>query len=110
MTTPVCLSFGVFPSSTPRDTPFLTNALLRSINFYILGRISSSPAAFPDFNPCKAAGTYVNVKTSSFPTSIESHVSVVFAYQGSNKSSKYFLHRKKISFSSLRLFPVESLI
>ena len=82
-----------------------------SINaFNISGRISSSPAVFLDFNPCIAAGTSVNVKTSFFPKSFVSHVSVGVTLTGFNKSSKYSLQRERTSFLSLRMFPFESLM
>ena len=104
MITPVCQIFGVFPSF---HATWLTLVNLRTpcpFNaFNISGRISSSPAAFSDFNPRMAAATSVNVKTSSFPKSIVSHVSVGVALTGCNKSSKYSLQRERISFSSRRM-------
>ena len=52
----------------------------------------------------------INVKTSFFSKSIVSHVSVGVALTGFNKSSKYSLQHERISLSSLRMFPVESLM
>ena len=91
MISPVCRSFGDFPSFhanfvnlVNQRTPSLFNA------FNISGRISSSSAAFPDFNPRIAAVTSANVKTSSFPKSIVSNVLVGFAltrFQGRNQKN-----------------------
>ena len=61
--------------------------------------------------PERSVRLFVNkldVKTSTFSKSIVSHVSVPDAFTGFNKSLKYSLHRERISFSSLRMFPVES--
>ena len=87
MITHVCQSFGVFPS--------FHATLLNAFN--ISGWISSSPEAFPDFNPRMTAATSVDVKTSSSQN--QSHMSVGVAFAGFNKSSKYSLQREKISFS-----------
>ena len=63
-----------------------------------------------DFNPRMTAASSVNVNTSFFPKSIKSRVSVGVALTGFNKTSKYSLHRERISLLSLRLFPIESLM
>ena len=113
MITPVCQSFGVFPSfyaiahtlvnqRTSTSSPF--NA------FNISGRILSLPATSPNFNSRMAVATSVNVKTSSFPKLIVTHVSVGVALIGFNTSLNYSLHRERISFLSRRMFPVESLM
>ena len=111
MITPVCQSFGAFPGFNAtwqtlanQSTPSLFN------DFNISGRISSSQAAFADFSSHVAAVTYVNVKISSFPKSIESLMSVGVAHTGFNKSTKYSIHRKRISLSFLRMVSVEFLM
>ena len=72
MITPVCQSFGVFQVSTPPDTPLSINVIvLRSMASTFQVGFSFAPAAFPDFNPRMAAANTVNVKTSTFPKSIE---------------------------------------
>ena len=84
----------------PRNqlTQLVNQSTLPFNAFNISGRISSSPTAFPDFNPRTSAATSVNVKTSSFPQSIVLHVSVSVALTWFNNSSKYSLQCKKISF------------
>ena len=99
MITPVCQSFVFLLVFTPLDTPSSTNGPSPFNAFTILDQILFSPAVFPDFNSHLAASTSVNVKTSSFPKSIVSHVSVGVAFTGFNKSSKYSLQRERI-FSS----------
>ena len=73
--------------------------------FNISGLISSSPAAFPDFIPLITVATSAAVKTSS-----SLNVSRVDAFTGLKRSSKYSLHRERISFSSVRMLPAESLM
>ena len=67
--------------------------------FNILSQISSSPAAFQDFNPRMAAVTFVNVKTFSFTKSIVLHASVCVSFTGFNKYSKYCI------LSNVKRFP-----
>ena len=111
MCTPVCQSIGVFLSfladlhtHANQRTPFPFKA------FNISGRISSSPAAFPVFNPRMAAAISVNVKTTSFLKSMVLHVSVGIAFIGFNKSSKYSIQRETIFFSSRKMLPEKSLM
>ena len=111
MITPVCQSSGVFPSFQATWHTFVNQRTPYPLNaFNISCRISSAPAAFPDFNPRMAAATSVNVKTSSFPKSIVLHVSRGIAFTRFNKYSKCSFQRERISFSSRRMFPVESLM
>ena len=110
MITSVCQTFDFFPSFHVTWYTFVNQRIYSPFNaFNILVRILSSLAAFPHFNPRTAAATFVN-GISSLPKSILLHVSVGVALTGFNKSSKYYLHREKISFSSLGMFPIESLI
>ena len=82
MITPVCQSIGVIPSFHPTWHTFVNQHTPSPFNaFNFSGRISSSPAGFPDFNPRMAAATSVNVKTSSFSKSIILHVSDDHCYQ-----------------------------
>ena len=84
MIAPVCQSFGVFPSFDVTGHTFVNQCTPSPFNiFNMSSRISSSSTAFPNFNPHMAAATSVNVKTSSFPKSIVSHVSVVLPLLGS---------------------------
>ena len=101
MITPVCQFFDVFPSFQATWHTLVSQHTLFPFNaFNIFGRILSSPANFLDFNPRMAAATSVKVKISSFPKPIESHVSVGVVLTGFNKSSKYFVQRERIPFSS----------
>ena len=107
-----CLSvfwcFSKFPRHLTRPCQLTYSFSFNAFN--ILGWILFSPAAFPDFNRRMAAATSFNVKTSSFPKSIVSYVTVGVALTGFDKSSKLFLQRERIYFSSRRMFPVESLM
>ena len=109
----MCLSIFCFFSKFPRHLVhlFQPTYIYSPFNtFNILVQILSSLAAFPHFNHRTAAATFVNEKDSSFPKSILLHVSAGVAVTGFNKSSKYYLHCKRISFSFLRMFPIESLM
>jgi len=78
--------------------------------FNISGLISSSPAAFPDFNRPIATATSLAVKTFSSPKHIDLCVSSLVAFTGFRSSSKYSLHLDRISFLSLRMLPEGSLM
>ena len=78
-----------------------------SKNFNILGLISSSPAAFPDFIPLIVVATSA-VKTSSSPKRVTSCVSWVDAFTGFRRSSKYSLHHERISFSFVRMLCLQN--
>ena len=54
--------------------------------------------------------TSAAVKTSSYPRCVTSCMSRVDGFTGFKRSSKYSLHRERISFSSIRMLPSESLI
>ena len=71
---------------------------VRHLAFNISSLILSSPAAFPDFIPLIAVATSAAEKTSFSPKCITSCVSRVDAFAGIKRSSKYFVHREKISF------------
>ena len=70
--------------------------------------ISFLPAAFPDFIPLIAVATSDVVKTSSFHKCITSSESWFDAFTGFKRSSRYSLHRERISFSSMRILSAES--
>ena len=106
----VCQSFDVFLSFHATRNTLVNQHTLTSFNvFHILGRISSSPASFPVFNPRRAAATSANMKTSFFPKLLLSHMSARVALTGFNKFSKNSFYRERIFFSSLRISLVESL-
>ena len=101
MITPVCQTLDVFQSfHATRHT--LVNRRIPSLfnSFSILDRISSSPATFPDFNPCIAAATSVNAKTSFFRKSIASQVSVGVAHTGFNNLQSILSNVKGFPFIS----------
>ena len=98
MITPFCQFFGVFPSYHATCYTLVNQRTPSPFNvFNILSRIFSSPAIFPDFNPRMTAATFVNVKTSFFPKSVVSHVSMGVALTGFNKSSKFLSNMKGFS-------------
>ena len=96
--------------STRLGTLALTGEFLFSQRFQHLDLISSSPAAFPDFIPLIAVTTSAAMKTSSFPKCITFCVSRVNTFTAFKRSSKYSLHRARILFSSVKMFPTESLM
>ena len=106
---PVCRSFGVFPSFLATSHTLINEGTFSLNALNISGRILSSLAVFPDFNPRIIAATSVNVKTSFFLKSTLLHVLVAVAFTELNKSSKHSLYRERVSFLFLRTFPVESL-
>ena len=98
-----------FQVSTQLDTPLSTNVvLLHSMPYHFKSHFVFTSSLF-GFHFYVAAATFVNVKTS-LPKSIIPHVSVGVAPTEFNKSSKYLLQRKRISFSFLMMLPVESLM
>ena len=103
MITTVCQSFGVFFFKFPRHLHTLVNQrTLSPFNaFNILGRSSSSSAAFPDFNLRMTAATYVNVKTSFFPKSIASHVPVGVQIFNGTKKHKLPNAKTKVTVASI---------
>ena len=68
MITLVCQSFGVFRSycATRHIIVIQRTSFLFSV-FNFSGRISSSPSAFPDFNPRIAAAISIKMKTPFLP-------------------------------------------
>ena len=108
---PVCQSLGVLPNFHSTWHTRVNQRFPSPVNaFNISGLISSSPAAFPDFISLIAVATSAAVKTSFSPRCVTSCVSRVNAFIGFKRSSKYSLHRERISFSSVRMLPSESLI
>ena len=109
MISAVCISFGVFPS-------FLAT-YLRPLSIGIL--FSSMPSTFQVrfrlhqlffiFFRCVVVVTSINVKTSALSTSIIFYLLIVIALTEFNKS-ECFLLCERISFSFIRMFPVETLM
>ena len=84
---------------------FDVSARVNQMYFSPLNVFTSSLSGFQSSYDCNH---FCQCEDSSFPKSIELHVSVGFALTGFIKSSKYSLHHEWISFSSLWMFPVES--
>ena len=110
MITNVCKFFGVFPRSTPTYIPScqLTYFSVQCLRYFKSNFVFTSNLC--EFQSSNGCCHFCRCNTSSFPKSIVSHVSVGVALIGFNKSSKCSLHRQRISFSFLRMFPVESLM
>ena len=109
MITPVCQSFWCFSKFTPIDIPLSTNILFLcsmpstfQFNFILTN-------TFLEFQSLYGCCTF-NVTTSSFPKSIVLDVLVGIALLGLTNHFKYSLYHEMISFSSLRMLPVESLM
>ena len=108
---PVCQSLVVLPNFHATWDTRVNYRISSPVSaFNISGLISSSPAAFPDFIPLIAVATFAAVKTSSSPKCIPLWVSRIDAFTGFKRSSKYFLHRERISFLSVKMLPAESLM
>ena len=97
--TPVCQSLGVLPNFHATWHTRVNQRIPSPVSaFNISGLISFSPAAFPDFISLIAVTTAAAVKTSSSPKCVTSCVLRVDAFTGFKRSSKYSLHRERISF------------
>ena len=109
--TPVCQSIGVLPNFHATWHTRVNQRIPSPVSaFNISGLISSSPAAYPDFITLIAVPISAAVKTSSFPRCVILCVSRVDAFTGFKRSSKYSLHRERISFSSVRKLPAKFLV
>ena len=109
--TPVCQSVWVLPNFYATWHTRVNQRIPSSVSaFNISGLISSLPAAFPDFIPLIAVATSATVKTSSSSTCVTLYLLRVDAFTRFKRSSKYSLHRERISFSSVGMFPAESLM
>ena len=101
MITPVCQSFGVFPSSTPPDTPLSTNVLL----------LRSMPITFrSDFVFTSSLSAFQSSNDYCHFCQCEDFLISKINRNEVYKSSKYSLICERISLSSQRLYSVESLM
>ena len=109
--TPVFQSLELLPNfHTTCHTPVNQKIPSPVSAFYISNLISSSPATFLDFIPLIAAATSAAVKTSCFPKCVTSCKSRFDVFTEFKRHSKYSLHLKRISFSSVRMLPAKFLM
>ena len=105
---PVFWCFSRFPRHLTYFCQTRYSFSVQCLQYFRLDFVLTS--RFSGFQSSIVAISSVDVKTFSFQKLIVSHVSVGVALNRFKKYSKYYLHRKRNYFSSLKMFPIESLM